>query len=161
MAEMAGLSGLIYLVYAASCAFSGWAGDAWMAAGASANRARKTMLVSSGLICAAALGVCALTQGSVTIASLFVAAVGFGFNSPNVFAAPQTLAGPRGSARWVGMQNGMGNLSGIVAPLITGALLDRTGDFRWPFAAAGIAALLAALGWGLIVPRLAPIDWDD
>ncbi len=160
MGEMAALSGLIYLVYAASCAFSGWAGDAWMAAGASANRARKTFLVASGVICASALGVCAVSHGALTIASLFVAAIGFGFNSPNVFAAPQTLAGPRASARWVGLQNAMGNLAGICAPLITGALLDRTGDFRWPFAAAAIAALANIVGWGLIVPRLEPIDWE-
>ena len=157
--QMATVGGLIYLVYAASNLASGWLADRWMRAGASANRVRKTMSVASHLIVTASLFACALGDTHVAIAALFCAGIGFGPNTATIFAIGQTLAGPRAAGKWIGVQNGLGNIAGILAPIITGAVIDRTGQFMWAFVIAGAAALLGAIGWGLIVEKVAPIDW--
>jgi MFS family permease len=159
MAEMASLSGAIYVAYAASGWITGWATDRWIASGASPTLARKTFLISGNLITAAGMAVCAVAHGPVVIATLFVIGISFGFVSPNLFAVGQTLAGPRASGLWIGAQNSLGNTAGIVGPLLTGYLIDRTHSFGWAFAATGVSALLGVIGWAWIVRRVEPVEW--
>jgi MFS family permease len=157
--QMAELGGLIYLVYAASSLAVGWLSDRWMAAGGSATLVRKTIICSGNVLTALAMLGCMIGNAPVVIASLFAAGVSFGFGSPNIFAIGQTLAGPRAAGKWVGFQNCVGNLAGIVAPIITGFVVDSTGEFTWAFAVAGLVSLTGVIGWGLIIPRIAAIDW--
>jgi hypothetical protein len=37
-----------------------------------------------------------------------------------------TLSGPRPAGRWAGAQNVAGHLAGILAPIVTGLIVDRT-----------------------------------
>jgi MFS family permease len=160
MAEMASLSGAIYLAYAVSGWITGWATDRWIASGASQTLARKTFLIGGNLVTAAGMAVCAVAHGPVVIVTLFVIGISFGFVSPNLFAVGQTLAGPRASGIWIGAQNSLGNIAGIVGPLLTGYLIDRTHAFGWAFAATGVAALLGVIGWAWIVRRVELVEWD-
>jgi MFS family permease len=160
MAEMATLSGAIYLAYAASGWITGWATDRWIASGVSQTLARKTFLIGGNVVTAVGMAVCAVGHGPVVIVTLFVIAVSFGFVSPNLFAVGQTLAGPRASGIWIGAQNCIGNTAGIVGPLLTGVLIDRTHAWGWAFAATGVSALLGVIGWAWIVQRVEPVDWD-
>ena len=159
VSQMAELGGLIYLVYAASSLAVGWLSDRWMAAGGSATLVRKTIICSGNVLTALAMLGCMIGNAPVVIASLFAAGVSFGFGSPNIFAIGQTLAGPRAAGKWVGFQNCVGNFAGIVAPIITGFVVDSTGEFTWAFAVAGLVSLTGVVGWGLIIPRIAAIDW--
>ena len=159
VSQMAELGGLIYLVYAASSLAVGWLSDRWMAAGGSATLVRKTIICSGNVLTALAMLGCMIGNAPVVIASLFAAGVSFGFGSPNIFAIGQTLAGPRAAGKWVGFQNCVGNFAGIVAPIITGFVVDSTGKFTWAFAVAGLVSLTGVVGWGLIIPRIAVIDW--
>lgn len=157
--EMATLLGAVYVVYAISSQTTGWALDWWMRRGASANRVRKTGIIVSNAGTAVAMLGCAFGDQTVCIISLFAAGAFFGPGSGNVYAIAQTLAGPRAAGKWVGVQNCIGNISGIVAPLITGFVIDRTGEFFWAFAVACAFALVGIVAWGVIIPRVAPIDW--
>ena len=47
--------------------------------------------------------------------------------SLNLYAVAQMFAGPRASGTWVGVQNAIGNLSGIVGPIVTGIVVQRAG----------------------------------
>jgi hypothetical protein len=38
-------------------------------------------------------------------------------------------------------------------------VVDATGQFTWAFAVAGLVALTGVVGWGLMVRKVAPIDW--
>jgi MFS family permease len=78
---------------------------------------------------------------------------------PAFFASAQTLAGPLAAARWFGVQNFVGNLAGISAPIITGMVVDRTGSFSSAFLIAAGVAVLGMVAYGLIVRRIEPIDW--
>jgi MFS family permease len=159
VAQMAELGGLIYLVYAASSIATGWLTDRWMSAGGSANRVRKTFIISSHVISASAMLVCAVGDQRLAVASLFIAGIAFGLNSPNIYAIGQTLAGPRAAGKWIGIQNCMGNTAGIVAPIVTGMVVDATGAFTWAFAVTSAVALTGVVGWGLMIRRVEPIDW--
>jgi len=160
LTDMAQIGGLIYLVYAASAMAVGWASDRWMAAGASANRVRKTTMVAGNLGVAACLLACALGGPALAVGSLLATAVFLGFQSPMVFSIGQTLAGPGAAGKWVGFQNCVGNAAGIVGPLVTGWLVDRTGAYVWALAVAAGVSLLGALAWGVLLPKVALLDWS-
>jgi len=85
---------------------------------------------------------------------------GHGIGCANLYAIAQTLAGPRASGKWVGVQNAIGNLAGIVAPVLTGALIDWTGRYSVGFLVAGAIAMSGAGAWLLLVRRVAPIAWS-
>lgn len=161
VSEMAVLAGLLYLIFAASSQAAGWVSDRWMQSGASANRVRKTGIVLSLAGTSIAMLGCAFGDSEVCLASLFLAGLSFGPGATNVYAIPQTLAGPRAAGKWVSIQNCIGNVSGVVAPLITGYVIDQTGSFFWAFAVACAVTVAGIFAWGVMIPRVAPLSWPD
>ena len=85
----------------------------------------------------------------------------FGLSSSNFWVITQRLAGPRAVGRWCGLQLFVGNSSGIVTPAVAGFLLDRTGNFFWPFLIVSIVLWIGALSWIFIVGPIEPIDWSQ
>jgi len=59
----------------------------------------------------------------------------------------------------MGFQNSVGNIPGIIGPIVTGYVVDRTGNFSVAFLIAGAVALAGALGWGVIIRRVKPVAW--
>jgi MFS family permease len=159
LSQMAELGGAIYVIYAISAQATGWISDRWMAAGGGDTLVRKTFCVASQLGCAACMAACALGGPMVSIVSLLFAGVFFGFTTTTMYAIGQTLAGPRGGGKWISVQNCMGNVAGIVGPVITGYVVDRTGQFSNAFAIAAVVSLTGVVCWGLIIRRVAPVDW--
>jgi cyanate permease len=68
----------------------------------------------------------------------------YGMFSANLFAITQTLAGPRAAGKWTGLQNGFGNLAGVAAPVLTGWIVQQTGQFYWAFVVAAVIVLAGA-----------------
>jgi MFS family permease len=101
----------------------------------------------------------ALGSQNVAVASMFGFQVLMGASSPGCYAMSQILAGPRASGRWVGIQNSVGNLSGIISPWLTGFIVDRTGHFTLAFIASAVVSAAGIIGWIGMIPRLAPIAW--
>ena len=94
---------------------------------------------------------------SWSIALLLASSAIYGISNPNIFAAAQTIAGPQAAGKWMGFQNFVGNFAGIVAPALTGLLVDKTGHFFWPFAVTGIVCLIGSLSWIYIVGPIKPV----
>ena len=161
MGEMAGLGGLIYLAYAASIFTSGWLTDLAIGRGVAVNTVRKTAALAAHIVAPAGLLLCALGDTRMAVIGLFVSGIGQGFNTAGIFAIGQTLAGPRAGGKWMGFQNAAGNSAGMIGPIITGMVVDATGQFFWAFIIAAAVGLLGAVGWGLIIPRVAPVTWPD
>jgi MFS family permease len=158
--QMGALSGLVYLLSAACALAGGLIADRWMALGGSSTLVRKTMVAGAGLVSIAAMLACASGQASLAIAGLLLFALPNGVASFTCYAIGQTLGGPSGAGRWVGWQSGLGTLSAIVAPWLTGAIIQATGHFELAFlAAAGIGAVGVA-AWLWIIPRIEPVAWD-
>jgi cyanate permease len=98
---------------------------------------------------------------TVVIGCLFMFGLVSGSISTSLWSISQTLAGPAVAARWVGLQNAFANCAGIVAPLITGFVVDRTGSFADAFLVAGVVSLIGAIGWGVVVRRVEPVQWAN
>ncbi|WP_293902182.1 MFS transporter [Phenylobacterium sp.] len=159
MAEMATTGGLIYITYAASSFSMGWLADRLIAAGRSVTTVRKTWAAAGLVLVAAALVIGAAGDAQTSLIALYFAAWGFGIVGPTMYSIGQTLAGPHAGGKWIGFQNGLGNIAGIVGPVITGVLVDRTGGFGAAFAVSAGIALVGVFGWLAMIPKVAPIDW--
>lgn len=157
---MAVTGGEIYLVYAASSFLTGWVTDRMIKAGISLTWSRKPFMVIAQLVVAAAMAAAAFGGPNIAVASLFIAGAAFGMWVPNLYAVAQSLAGPHASGKWVGLANGGANLSGILAPMATGFLVDATGNFYAAFAVAGAMAVLAALSVVVLIWRVREVDWS-
>ncbi len=157
---MAKIGGLVYVIYAASSFLTGLLTDRWIRSGASANRVRKSFVVSSHAIVAVCLVTAAAGNVAVSVTSLLCAGAAFGLHTPNLYAISQTLAGPQAAGKWMGIQNCLSNLSGIVAPIVTGFVVDQTGQFYWAFVIAAAVSMTGIIGWGFLIRKVAPLNWQ-
>jgi MFS family permease len=159
MDKMATITGVSYLSSALSAVSCGKLSDRWIDAGATPTRVRKTF-TGVGMTCAAlSLLICVVAGPVLSMVMLVLATVSLGVCSSNLWAMTQTLAGPQAAGRWTGLQNFVGNLAGIVAPALTGFVVDRTGNFFWPFAITAAMALLGAISWVLVVGPVKTVVW--
>jgi MFS transporter, ACS family, D-galactonate transporter len=92
---------------------------------------------------------------------LILASFIFGLYTANLFAVTQTLAGVVAAGKWTGLQNGVGNLAGIVAPIVTGFIVERTGEFYFAFVWVSVLLLVGALSYLLIIRKVAPVPWEN
>jgi hypothetical protein len=65
------------------------------------------------------------------------------------------------AGKWTGLQNGVGNLAGIVAPIVTGFIVERTGEFYFAFVWVSVLLLVGALSYLLIIRKVAPVSWEN
>jgi MFS family permease len=160
MSAMAKIGGVGYLCSATCSTISGWGSDRWIRSGATPTRVRKTFAAGGAAFSGICLGLCAIapTQASC-IVLLWIGMGFFGVSSSNVWAISQTLAGPHAAGRWVGFQNCLANMAGVVVPVITGFVLARTGHFYWAFASVTAVALLGASSWVWIVGPVKQVSW--
>jgi MFS family permease len=157
--QMAVLGGTVYLVQGVTAYAAGWTMDRWIKAGATQNRAYKVVMVVGQLATAISLIGVVLGSPRLSVACLLLAGASVGMGSPALYAAVQTMAGPATAGRWLGLQNGIANVAGIVGPWVTGVLVDQTGSYFSGFALAIAVTLVGLLSWTVIVPRVAPLRW--
>jgi len=93
------------------------------------------------------------------IVCLLLTAAAFGVGAANLWAITQRLAGAQAVGRWCGIQLFVGNLSGVVAPALTGFLVDRTAHFFWPFLVTSAILWIGALSWRFVVGPIEPVCW--
>jgi ACS family D-galactonate transporter-like MFS transporter len=91
----------------------------------------------------------------LALALLTLACISYGIYTSNLWAITQSLAGPRAAGKWTSFQNGFGNLAGVLAPSLTGVVVDRTGEFYLAFV---VAAGFALVGAGMFVFGVGPIE---
>jgi MFS transporter, ACS family, D-galactonate transporter len=156
---MAILGSLPFWGIALSALISGWASDRWIARGGSPTLVRKFFVVG-GLFSGVMLLPAAIVEDRIIcVVILVVASLCYGMCSSNLWAVTQTLAGPAASGKWTGLQNAFGNLAGVVAPYLTGLIVNETHSFLLAFVAVAVASAGGGLSFMLIVGKLEPIKW--
>ena len=95
-----------------------------------------------------------------SIGLLVAAALGYGLFSSNHWAISQTLARPESVGRWAGLQNSIGQLAGILAPIIAGLIVSWTGSLYLAFVCAGVSVVLGAACYGFLIREVGPITWS-
>jgi MFS family permease len=158
--EMAKLGGLVYAASAVIGLISGTLADWLMARGVSGNLLRKGMMCAGQLIGMAGMFACGSGDAKLAVLGLFSYSLFHGLTSFNNFAIGQTLAGPRAAAKWMGVQNGIGNIAGIVSPVVTGLIIDLTGQFTYAFWIAAVVLLAGLFCWSIVIRRVEPLRWS-
>jgi MFS transporter, ACS family, D-galactonate transporter len=160
LTAMARIGAGFFLLAAISASLSGWLADRWIVAGGSHTRVRKTFVAGGAAAMGVFLAFAALAPGGAYLLPLMLSGLAFGLTISNFWVITQRLAGPLAAGRWTGIENFMGNLAGVVAPTVTGILLDRTGHFLWPFLIVSLLMIVAVLSWLVIVGPVEPVDWN-
>jgi MFS family permease len=159
LGSMAGVTAALFALQAIAAVISGWASDTLIGNGHSPTVVRKGFVIGgmtgTGLLFAAA----ALTSGIASTILLIASGFTVGISGTMVFTIGQTLAGPRAGARWMGIQNMVGNFSGIAAPILTGIVVDWSGSFAGAFLVAAALSAVGVLAWLLVVQKIRPVDW--
>lgn len=143
--KMALVGSSAFFAAAASSVLCGWLSDRWIRAGATASRARKTFSGGGLALAVVIVPVSIVHSDRAAVALLILACAFIGMWSSNMWAITQTLAGPRAAGKWCAIQNGVGNLAGILAPSFTGWVVDRTGRFYTAFLVAALVSLSGSL----------------
>jgi MFS transporter, ACS family, D-galactonate transporter len=160
MQGMAKIGGLAFLLSAVSSLASGWLSDHWIDTGPGGSRIRKFMFVIGLAGAGISLTFAMIVPASLSVALLLAASSFYGIANPLLFAGTQTLAGPDAAGQWMGAQNFVGNFAGIVAPALTGFLVELSGNFFWAVAVLGALTLVGSLSWLFVVGPIAPVSWS-
>ncbi|WP_309603401.1 MFS transporter [Sphingomonas sp.] len=158
--EMTILASIGYGVQAVAAMAYGAISDRWTRSGRSEATIRRAMMIVSQLL--AGVAIFGIYRSESVGALLFWLCLGGAATaalSLNLYAIAQMFAGPRAVGTWVGIQNALGNVSGIVGPIITGMMIDQAGYGSAFYLTAGVA-LIGALWWAFAVPAIRQIAFD-
>jgi MFS family permease len=136
---------------------SGWLADRLIVRGGDPVRVRKAFTIAGFAV--ASTEVFGAMAKSTDIAVLFaiVSLAGLGLATANYWALTQTLMPGAAIGRIAGAQNCASNVSGIVAPLLTGWLKQSTGSYTAPMQAIWLFLLIGIGSYALLVrPKFVP-----
>ena len=150
-------SAMPFVVFTLGEAFGGWIGDYLIRRGFDETRARKTIItvaLLSGLLLIPAV----VVENPQIAIALIIGACFAGLAMGNLIAMVQNIAPTREIAAWAGLQNFAGNVGGILAPLVTGLLISRTGSYMPGFVIAALVLVAGLLPYWFVVGDLKPAE---
>jgi MFS family permease len=144
---------LPYFVFGLCEPIGGWIADRLIKKGWSETRARKGIITVAFLT-----GLCLIPAARVsspgTAVLLIIGGCLVGLATGNLLVVLQSCAPPDEVGLWTGVYNFIGNIAGILSPIITGVLIARTGSYAPPFMLAAALIALGPLALWFIVGRL-------
>lgn len=149
------LAAIPYIVWAVSEVAGGWMSDRLVRQGWNETRVRKGMITvgfATGLMLIPAALVGNLTASIILLGGGSLV----GLSSPNILVVFQTCAPHDEVGTWMGFGNFIGNIGGVLSPLLTGILISRTGSYTPGFALAPIILVAGLLAFWFIVGELKP-----
>src|SRR6516164_3923080 len=157
--KMGVLGAVPFWAAAVSAIIGGWTSDALIKKGYSTTKVRKAFVVSGLVFSVAAYPSAIVEDLTVSLVLLTVAYMALGVTVSNLWAISQTLAGPTAAGKWSGAQNCLGAVAGIIAPIVSGFVVQQTGKFSFAFLIMAVLALVGAASYVFLVRTIAPIDW--
>lgn len=144
---------LPFVIFAAAEGLGGWS------AGVMLRRGWNLSMVTKGSI-AAGLGLgllitpAALVESPGLAMALLCGAAASGIACGHMLALPRIRAPHDQVALWTGVQNCAGNIGGILAPLVTGIAVARTGSYLPAFLTVSAVLIVGIASYTLVVPEL-------
>jgi ACS family D-galactonate transporter-like MFS transporter len=124
---------------------AGWAADRLIARGWDAIKVRKAFTIAGFVIASSEIFGAMSSSNNVALTMSIISLSGLGLTTANYWALTQTMLPRAAIGTIAGAQNAASNLAGAAAPLITGKLIDLTGNYEapmqaiWVFLLVGIA----------------------
>ncbi|HEU0176325.1 MAG TPA: MFS transporter [Blastocatellia bacterium] len=148
-------SSLPFFVFGVSEPIGGWIADRLVRKGWDETRTRKavvTVAFATGLLLIPA----AIVRSPGAAVALIIGGSLVGLATGNLLVILQSCAPPNDIGLWTGVENFVGNLAGILAPLATGFLINWTGSYFPGFALAAIVLVAGLISYWFIVGELKP-----
>lgn len=134
------VAGFLYLVVACSEITGGWLTGFLMRRGWSVTRALKSVIVLGFLLGLFIVPAGVAADRDLAVLFLYFSALS-GILISAILVVPQQYAAPDQVGRCVSVQNFIGNLPGIIGPVITGWLVKRFGSFVPAFSVGALFCL--------------------
>jgi MFS family permease len=132
---------------------SGWAADRFIVRGGDPVRVRKAFTIVGLLLAATEVfGAVASSAEGALFFSIFSLA-GLGIATANYWALTQTVVPAATIGRIGGLQNMASNLAGVSAPILTGWLIQSTGNYQAPMQAIAVLLVMGAASYAVLVRR--------
>jgi MFS family permease len=160
IADMTLLTTLSFATQGIAALAAGRISDWAVARGRDEGSLRRAMMIGAQTMVGAAIAIMWFAKGHWQVgACLVIGGIGQGVVAVNLFAVAQIFSGPRAAGGWVGVQNALGNGSGIIGPIITGIIVDQLGSYGWAFAITALVAGSGALWWRWVIPPIRQIEF--
>jgi len=153
MPKIALFGGLPYLIFAAAEAIGGLSAGGMIRRGHGLSRVTKGYVAAGFAIGLLIIPAAIVDSTNASIAFLLgssVAGIGLGC----LISFPKICAHDGEVALWVGIMNAAGNLGGVIAPLVTGVIVQKTGSYVPAFMTVAAVLVLGIVAYTLIVPSL-------
>jgi ACS family D-galactonate transporter-like MFS transporter len=157
--KMANIVSLCLVAVATATILAGWVSDRLIERGMTPGRVRKSIVVSGLAMSSIIVPAAFVASAATCVIFLIAACVAFGSYTSNHWAITQTLAGPLMAGRWTSIQNGIGSLSGVVAPWLAGLIVQSSGSSKLAFLISAVIALTGAVLWGVVVGPVEEVRW--
>ena len=152
--QMAFYGSVPFVVMSAVIVVSGIATDRLIAAGFREVRVRKTF-IAIGFAIALAIVPAGLVHDNRTAVLLLVTSLcGLGLAAPNTWSLTQACCTKTVVGTVSGIQNFGGNVGGIIAPWLTGAIAYRSGSFAAAFVVCGFILVAGAVAYWLLMNEI-------
>ena len=130
---------------------SGLASDRLIAAGFRELPVRKTFIAIGFAIALAIVPAGLVHDNATSVWLLSTSLCGLGLAVPNTWSITQACCTKRVVGTVSGIQNFGGNVGGIIAPWLTGAIAHRSGSFAPAFVVCGFLLVGGALAYWLLM----------
>jgi ACS family glucarate transporter-like MFS transporter len=149
------LAAITFFIFGITEPIGGWLADTLIRRGWNETRTRKGILTVAW-----ATGLLVIPAGlasdiSIAVPLIFGAGC-VGLGTGNLLAILQCCAPPDKVGIWTGVKNYSGNVGGILAPLVMGLLLSRTGSYVPGFTIGALVLITGLLPYWFIVGELKP-----
>ena len=150
-AEMGFYASVPFVVMSIVIVVSGLATDRLVARGWHEVRVRKTFIAVGFAIALAIVPAGLVRDNGTSVWLLLTSLCGLGIAAPNTWSLTQACCAKRLVGTVSGLQNFGGNVGGIIAPWLTGAIAHRTGSFGPAFVLCGFILAGGALAYWLLM----------
>jgi hypothetical protein len=131
----------------------GAAADAMIRRGADPVRTRKAFTIAGLAIASTEIIGSMTTSRELALAAAITSMAGLGLTTANYWALTQTLMPGTAIGRISGVQNFASNLAGVVAPALTGWLIQTTGSYVAPMRAILVVLIAGILAYVFLVRK--------
>lgn len=160
LVEMTWIATLGYAAQAIATLTFGYVSDWWTRRGRSEAAVRRAMMFGGQLVAAASVLALPFASSRADLTVLLcLAGVATGALALNTYAVAQMFSGRRAAGTWVGIQNAIGNSSGIFGPIVTGIVVRDAGYTTACVITAAVAAA-GAVWWIVGVPAIREVRLD-
>jgi MFS family permease len=150
-AQLAFHASVPFLVMSVAIILSGIVTDRLIGGGFGEVRVRKTFIAIGFGVAMAIVPAGLVDDNRISVWLLVTSLCGIGIAAPNTWSLTQACCAKPLVGTVSGIQNFGGNVAGIIAPWLTGAIAYRTGSFASAFVLCGFILVAGALAYWLLM----------